>query len=318
MNIFLSIILNSIIPIFILIFLGYITDKKFKLDMNTLTKINFYLFVPAFSFVNIYTVDISVDLINVIILTIVLLGINFIFGAGLSKLLKLSKKTAKAFENSMMFYNSGNIGISLMTLVFSNSPFVVNGATPYLQIALSVQIMTLLVQNLTTNTLGFINSGGEGMTLKSGLLRVLKMPTMYAIICAVLFKFMPFDFTVTPAWPVLAYLRNGLVSVALVTLGVQLSKTRINLKVKLPYISAVCRLIGGPAASLLLIKLFGFEGITAQAIFIASSTPTAVNTALLSVDCDGDVDFAVQAVTVSTLLSAATMTTVVYLAYILF
>ena len=318
MNIFLSIILNSIIPIFILIFLGYITDKKFKLDMNTLTKINFYLFVPAFSFVNIYTIDISVDMVYVIILTVVLLGLNFIFGAGLAKLLKLPKKTAKAFENSMMFYNSGNIGVSLMTLVFSNSPFVIDGATPYLKIALSVQIMTLLVQNLTTNTFGFINSGGEGMTFRAGIARVVKMPTLYAIICAVFFKFLPFDFKVTPVWPALDYMRNGMVSVALITLGVQLSKTRINLKMKLPYIASFCRLAGGPAIAFVLIRLFGFTGVMAQAILIASSSPTAVNTALLSIECKGDVDFTVQTVTLSTLLSAVTMTTVVYLAYALF
>ena len=198
MNIFLSIILNSIMPIFILILLGYIVDKKFRLDMNTLVKINFYLFVPTFSFTNIYTTDISIDLVRVIALTAVLLGINFVFAAGLAKLLKLPRKTGKAFENSVMFYNSGNIGVSLMTLVFSNAPFVTDGAAIYLEIALSVQIMTLLVQNLTTNTLGFINSGGEGMTVKTGIVRVMQMPTLYAVICAVLFKFVPFDFTVTP------------------------------------------------------------------------------------------------------------------------
>lgn len=317
MNIFLSIILNSIIPIFILILLGYIIDMKFKLDMNTLVKINFYLFVPAFSLVNIYTTDISIDLVRVIVLTVALLGINFILGTLLAKILKLPKKTGKAFENSVMFYNSGNIGVSLMTLVFSNPPFVIDGSAPYLEVALSVQIMTLLVQNLTTNTIGFINSGGDGMTLRTGIIRVLKMPTLYAIICAILFKFLPFDFKITPVWSVLAYLRDGLVSVALITLGVQLSKTRINFATKIPYIAAFCRLIGGPAAAFILIKLFGFEGVMAQAIFIASSTPTAVNTALLSAECNGDTDFAVQTVTISTLFSAVTMTTVVYMAYIL-
>ncbi|MCL1793203.1 MAG: AEC family transporter [Oscillospiraceae bacterium] len=318
MNIFASIILKSIIPIFVLIFLGYIADKKFKLDMNTLTKINFYLFVPAFSFANIYSTDISSDLVRVIALNSVFLGINFAFGATAAKLLKLPKKTGKAFENSIMFYNSGNIGVSLMTLVFSNPPFVVDGAAPYLETALAVQIMTLLVQNVTTNTIGFVNSGGEGMNLKSGIARVAKMPTLYAVIFAVLLKFAPFDFTANPIWTVFDYLRNGMVSVALVTLGVQLSKTKINLKMKLPYLAVFCRLICGPAAAFALIKLFGFGGVTAQAIFIASSAPTAVNTALLSAECKGDSEFAVQTVTISTLLSAATMTTAVYLAYILF
>jgi len=56
----------------------------------------------------------------------------------------------------------------------------------------------------------------------------------------------------------------------------------------------------------------------AQAIFISSSTPTAVNTALIAVECKGDAEFAVQSITISTLLSAITMTAMVYLAYIMF
>ena len=318
MTIFLSIILNSIIPIFILISLGFILDKQFRLDLNTLSKINFYLFVPAFSFVFIYKTDISADLVRVLVLNFTLLAIMFLTGAFFAKILKLPKKTGKAFENALMFYNSGNIGVSLMTLVFSNAPFTENGTAPYLSMALAVQIMTLLVQNLSTNTIGFINSGGEGMTLRTGVGRVVRMPTLYAVTCAILFKLFPFDFSATPVWPALENLRAGLVGVALITLGVQLSKTKIDVKNKLPYLAAFCRLLGGPAAAFLLIKLFGFDGVIARAVFISSSTPAAVNTALLSAEMNGDSDFAVQTVTVSTLLSAVTMTTVVYLAYVIF
>jgi predicted permease len=178
--------------------------------------------------------------------------------------------------------------------------------------------MTLLVQNLTTNTIGFINSGGEGMTFKKGVVRVMQMPAIYAIVFAVLLKAVPYDVTVLTVWPALVFLRNGLISISLLTLGVQLAKTKINLRMKLPYISAFCRLIGGPAVALLLIKLFGFDGVMAQAILISSATPTAINTALLSIETKGDIDFAVQSVTMSTLLSAITMTTVAYLALMLF
>ena len=318
MDIFLSIVLNSIVPIFILISLGFILDRQFAFDMNTLTKINVYLYVPAFSFVLIFTTDISLSLVRVIVLQVTLLVFMFLSGVLLAKALKLPRKTGKAFENALMFMNSGNIGISLVTLVFSNAPFADGSHAPYLAAALSVQIMTLLVQNLSVNTLCFINSGGDGITVKTGIIRVLKMPTLYAISCAVLFKFLPFDFAATPVWPALVNLRSGLVSIALVTLGVQLSKTRIDLKYKLPYFAAFYRLVCGPAAAFLLIRLFGFEGIMAQAVFISASTPTAVNTALISAESKGDREFAVQTVTVSTFLSAFTMTTVVYLAYTIF
>ena len=318
MNILLSILLNSVLPIFILVSLGFILNMKFRMDTDTLTKLNFYLFTPAFTFVYTFTTDITNELARVILLAVTLLAVSYVIGVALTSILRLERKTGKAFQNAFMFFNSGNIGVSLIILVFSNAPFTEGNLTPHLQTALSVQIMLFLVQSSTMNTLGFVNSGGEGMTLKTGVLRVLQMPTIYAVVCAFLFKLLPFDFAQTPLWPALQHLRDGLISIALVTLGVQLGKTRVNFRQKTSYLAVFCRLIGGPAVAFALIKLFGFGGVIAQSIFISVSAPSAVNTALISVECKGDSDFAVQAVTFSTLFSAVTMTLVVYLAYVLF
>ena len=318
MQIFFNIITISILPIFILITLGYVMDKRFNLDTNTLTKIHLYLFLPAFAFVNIYVTDVTFDLVRVIALVSVLLMINFFFSAGLGRLLRFPYKTRKAFENSVMFYNCGNIGVPLMILMFSSSLFAADGSTRYLEIALSVQVMTLLVQNLATNTFGIINSGGEGMNAKKGIMKVFNMPAIYGIALAFLLKPVPFDITTTSIWQALLFLQQGLIPVALIVLGAQLSKTKIDLKSKTPYIPVVCRLIGGPVIAFMLIRLFGFEGVMAQAIFVASSTPTAVTCALITIEAKGDSTFAVQTVTISTLLSVVTMTAVVYLAYVLF
>jgi len=301
-----------------LIALGFALSKKFSLDSNTLTKINFYLFTPAFAAVYIYTTEITADHSLVFLLVAALLILNYSIGFLLSRLLRLKRQTAKTFQNSLMFFNSGNIGVSLIILVFSNPPFIIEGATPYLETALSVQVMVMIFMTLSTNTLGIINSGGEGITLKTGALYVLKMPVVYAVACAFLLKLLPLDFTTTPFWPVLTNVRNGLVGFALVTLGVQLAKSHLNFKFIAPYIAVFCRLIVSPAAAFLLIKIFGFSGVMAQTILIASCAPAAVNTALLAVEYKSDADFAVQTVTLSTLLSAVTMTVVVYLSMVLF
>jgi hypothetical protein len=316
--ILLNILLNSILPIFLIIALGFAVGRKFDLDPSTITKVSFYTFVPAFSFTYIFTTDVTADLARVIVLAVALLGVKFAVGAVITRLLRLEKPTAKAFQNALMFFNSGNIGLSLVLLVFTNPPFTDGSATPYLETALSVQIMIFLVQNLAVYTLGIVNSGGEGITLKTGVMNVLRMPVIYAVVCAFAFKLLPFDFTATPVWTALMQLRNGLIGVVLVTLGLQLAKTNLDLRLKVSYLAVFCRLIVGPAAAFALIRLFGFSGVMAQAIFISSSAPTAVMTALISVECKGDSDFAVQAVTLSTLFSAVTMTLVVYLSYVLF
>jgi len=78
------------------------------------------------------------------------------------------------------------------------------------------------------------------------------------------------------------------------------------------------RLIGGPILAVILLKLFGAQGILAQALMISSSVPTSVNTALIAVEYNNRPDFASQAVMVSTLLSAITLTAVIYFAGIIF
>ncbi len=61
MEVFSYILLNNISPIFLIIFLGYLLAKKFKLDLNSLSKIYFYFFVPALMFVKLYETKISVE-----------------------------------------------------------------------------------------------------------------------------------------------------------------------------------------------------------------------------------------------------------------
>jgi predicted permease len=132
------------------------------------------------------------------------------------------------------------------------------------------------------------------------------------------FKFIPFDLQTLPIWPVLNYARNGLVPVALVTLGVQLSKSKFKLDNRDVYLAAFSRLILGPLIALALIFLFRLEGLVAQVLFISSSVPTAVNSALIAVESGNHPDFATQIVIVTTLLSAISMTITIFLANILF
>lgn len=318
MQIFLHILGNNILPIFILILLGYILSKKFDLNINTLSKLNFYIFVPAFIFVNLYTSVLHLDMLKVLICAALLLIIYSCIGVIVAKIRGYDTALTNAFKNSVMFNNSGNIGLSLITLVFSSAPFVINGETPYLDTAISAQIMILVLQNVTTNTVGFYNAARANTSLKNCMKKIFSMPAIYAVPLSLIAKFSPYDLTTVPGWPALVYIKNGLVAVALLTLGVQLAKTKFDFTNKEVYISVFIRLIVGPAAAIALIYVFGFSGAIAQTIMIAYSVPTAVNTALIAVECDNCQDFAAQTVMLSTLLSTFTLSLAIYAARIIF
>ena len=318
MSIFLHILGNNIVPIFTIITLGFVLSKKFDFNIYTLSKMNFYLFTPAFIFVNLYTADLDLDLFKVLLFCIVYLIINDLLGRVIARIRKYDIGLTNAFKNSIMFNNSGNIGLSLITLVFSSAPFVIDGKTPYLGQAIAAQIIILVFMNLTLNTIGFYNAGRATMNMKESIKQIFSLPSIYAIPLALLFKYTQLDVTTTPLWPALVYIKNGLVPISLITLGVQLSKTEFRFRDVNIHIAVFTRLVIGPILALLFIYLLNFSGVIAQTILIAYSVPTAVNTALIAVECDNNKDFASQMVMMATVLSAITLTLAIFAARVLF
>ena len=97
-----------------------------------------------------------------------------------------------------------------------------------------------------------------------------------------------------------------------------MSKSQFRLNNRDVFLAAMIRLMIGPALALGFILLFGMDGIPAQVLFISASVPTAVNTALIAVESKNHPDFATQVVILTTMLSALSMTAVIFLANRLF
>jgi len=241
-----------------------------------------------------------------------------VIGVVISKVRKYDNGMENAFQNAVMFYNSGNIGIPLITLVFSTGAFLVDGQTPYLGIALTTQIMVLVVQNISVNTLGYFNAGRANLHWKDALMNVLKMPAIYTVTLAFMLKLVPFDFTTLPVWPAILYLKSALVPMALTILGAQLAKSKFQFNNKTAWLAVFIRLVVGPVLALLFVTLFGLRGILAQTLLISSAVPTAVNSALVAVECNNHPDFATQVVILSTLFGGVTLIGVIYGASLLF
>jgi predicted permease len=144
------------------------------------------------------------------------------------------------------------------------------------------------------------------------------MPAIYCVVLAFILKTVPYDITLTPVWPALDYARNALVPIALITLGVQLSKTTFEFKNQDAYISAIIRLLASPIIALLVIYLLNLQGVIAQVVMITAALPTAVNTALIAMECENYPNFASQAVLISTLIGSLSLVLVIFLARLIF
>lgn len=302
----LYILLNNIAPIFALVAVGYYVGKKFNLDIYTLSKVNFYVFIPAMIFVKIYEADIDLDLIRAVLFTLGFAVIQLLLSSLVAKVLRLEHSKGNAFKNAVSFYNTGNFGLPLITLIFSG--------TEYADYAVTAQIMILVTQNLCTFTLGFYNAAKMSMGFKEAMMTIFKLPVVYTIAIAFIFRVIPYEMQDMFLWPAVLYARQGMIPAALLSLGIQLSIVKIDLKDFDVYLASFMRLCIGPLIAYFLILILGAQGALAQVLLISSAVPTAINTALIAVELNSQPEFATRVVVTSTIFSAFTLPVVIFIA----
>ncbi|MDK2800798.1 MAG: malate permease [Clostridiales bacterium] len=301
MGSFVFIFINIIVPVFIQIALGYSLQKKFNLQVGTLSKAIFYVFLPSLLFAKIYEAEISKEIfIKVVLHSFIVFVLLFLISWLVAKLKKYPKTLSKAFINSVCFYNGGNYCLPIIQLLY-NDPF-----------AISIQVITIMAQNIISNTVGIFNSSSGSKDTKQALISVLKVPMAYSIVFALLLKVLNIKLW-TPIWSSIDILSQGLVPLALFTLGAQLATTSFNFLQPKIYLSNFIRLIASPILAYLVTLALGLQGLIAQVMIISAAAPTAVNTVLMAIEFDNEPDFASQTVFSATVFSAVTVTMVIYL-----
>ncbi len=288
------------LPIFLMIGAGWLLDRRFRLDLATLVKLNIYLFVPAFIFVKVAGSTLQGDTaLRVAGFTLAIIAAMFVLAAIVARLSGYTRPQTRALQLATMFYNSGNYGIPLMALAFP-------GAGPI------YQVFIVLTQNVTTFSVGLFLAASTERSGWRALLPVLRQVSIWAVVSALLVRTFHIPVTSWPwLWTPLEYLSDALIGVALVTLGAQLSQTHPAQPWRRLTWALGLRLLAGPAIAALLVPLFGFRGEAAAIMILSASFPTAVNTALLAHEFKADAPFAAATVFYSTLLSMVTVTALV-------
>lgn len=303
---FVEIFRDVCLPIILLVAVGWGMDRKFDLKLDTLVKLNIYLFVPAFIFVHVSSSELPQAMGGkVVIFTLCVLAVMFVMSGLVSVLRGETVQQRMGLHLSTMFYNSGNWGIPLMALAFP-------------EVGPVIQVFVLMTMNISTFSIGIFLASAQSDQARQqkrwkSFLPMLRQPSIYAILTALLMRSLgnPLE-EVTFLWKPLTYLASSLVAFALITLGVQLSKTRPpRIESRLAWALGI-RLLGGPAAAFLLTQWFGFDAAISAVLIVGAASPTAINTALLAHEFKADSQFAAAAVFYSTLLAGIVVTGLIY------
>jgi malate permease and related proteins len=288
------------LPIFVLVGIGWLLDRRFSLDLGTLVKLNIYLLVPAFIFVQVVGSTLAAGVaVRVMAFTFCIIMSMGVLSLLVGRICRYPAAQTRSLQLATMFYNSGNYGIPLMLLAYpANGPVL--------------QVFIVLTQNVSTFTVGLWLAASAHRTGWRSLLPTLRQVSIWAVIGAVVVRTLHIPVMEWRwLWVPLSYLAEAVVGFALVTLGAQLSKTEHTRMWRRLSWALGLRLLAGPALACALVPLFGFKGEAASVMVLSSSFPTAVNTALIAHEFKADSHFAAAAVFYSTLLSMVTVTVLV-------
>lgn len=302
MSYFTHILLNNVVPLSLMIAAGVLLQLIFKLDIRTLSKLNFYLFSPCIMFLMLYESAISLSImLQVLLFFCVFFAASYVLIELVMKLRGYSGSMRSAMRNSVLFYNSANYAIPLNQLVFVNDPFT-----------LSIQIIIMMMQSLLPNTYGIYSINAHRQTLKATLRTIATMPTIYVIPLALIMRWLHIPIP-HPIYLSLDYVGKGFIATALLTLGVQLGSMKWKLQLSDVILSNAMRLCVGPLLGFAVVWALGIEGDMAKALVLSCAVPTSLSSVLLAVEFDSEAEFASQAVFSSTVFSIFTVTFVIYL-----
>jgi predicted permease len=296
-----AILYNNIVPVFIAIALGYILERRLKIEIKSVSRTAFYALTPCLVFSSLVKSTVSggefwrIASFEVLITLVVAL-----VAWGVARALRFDRAMESAFLLATIFVNAGNYGLSVNQLAFGDE-------------ALTRAVIYFVVSSLLINTSGVYLASRGKARVGEALLNVLRVPIVYAVFLAVLIKLINLNVTGSPVFKAVEMVGQGAVPLMLLLLGMQLAKTPLSQGMKTAGLATLIRLAVAPAIALSLANLLSLTGSTLQACVVEASMPTAVTTAVLAIEFDARPEFVTSVIFLSTLVSPITLSLIIAL-----
>ena len=286
---------NNILPILLLGGAGFVLGKLLHIEARSIGRVVFYIFSPVLIFNLLIQNHLKMsEAIGVILLTVCTVTIMGLLTYGLGTLFKLERPVLIAILLTTMFANTGNYGLPLVSFAFGEK-------------ALSYAGIFFVTTTFLFYTVGVLIASLGHMNFREALWGLFKIPTMYAVLLAVIIN----AFHIPIPGPVARSVElaaGGTIPLMLILLGVELTRVQFSGSMRAMQLSVVLRLLVAPLIALTLAALFGIQGFARQASVTEASMPSMVSTTVLATEYQLDSRLITAVIFISTLLSPLTLT----------
>ncbi|MBL8100623.1 MAG: AEC family transporter [Anaerolineales bacterium] len=286
---------NNLLPILLIASAGYIVGKTLTVDSRTIGRIVFYIFSPLLVFNLLVTSNLNLkqaaSTFGFTAIFIISMGIiAFIVG----KIFKLERSHLLAVILTVGFGNTGNYGLPVVKFAFGDD-------------ALAVASIFFVATSILFNTGGVIIASLGQSDLKSAILGLFKIPSLYGVALALVVKFTDFQMPI-PLERTIEIAANGAVPSMIVLLGLELTRIEWTYNFKALSIGVLIKLLIAPMIGLIIASMFGFQGFEKQANVMQAAMPAAVATTVVANEFRLESSLVTAIVFLGTILSPLTLT----------
>lgn len=300
--------LNATMPVFLLMLLGWCLGKIGMLTDEFVRVSNKFVFkvaLPVLLFKDIASANIN-DVFDIRFLLFCMISTTVCFFGiwGAARLFMKDKSMIGAFVQGSFRGSAAILGVAFIQNMYGNSgmaPLMIIGAVPLFNI---YSVIVLTIEGSNT----------DGKGIRSAFLNILKNPIILGILVGMIgslvhiYDYLP---------PIIEKTAGNLASIAsplaLLAIGAGFEGGKAIKKAKPTIIASFLKLIGLPLIFMPIAIALGFRNYDLIAFLIMLGAPTTVTSYIMAANMNNDGILASGIVVLTTLLSAVTLTTWIFI-----
>jgi len=277
-------LLNIILPVFIVIFIGYLLGKITKMDVSAIVNVVFYIGLPALVFTSLLSEKIV--LLGAVKIWSAAIIITFGCGAVAWVVFRIIRQKHSGLYIPISLMNAAYIPFPLMHLVYGSE-------------GLFAATLFYIPNALLMFSWGLYIAAGKYW--KESIKEVFKAPTIYTAVAGLTFNLLNVavsEFIVKP----LNLISMMVIPLVLLVLGCNLSAVKIT-SLPTTFLASFIRVVVGLLFGFLTVNLFDLTGVLRAVVILGSAMPAAVNASLLAAKYKNEADLVSSVVFVTTIAS---------------
>ncbi|MBI96070.1 transporter [bacterium] len=294
MSIFMTILLK-IIPLYLMIYLGFVATKYLEVGKEGIAKLLIYMIGPVVIFYGTYTVQLNFANLTLPLLFLIISCLICLLFLWIGNKIFKNDSTKNILAFTSGTGNTGYFGLPVVMGVLGEEAF-------------SLAVLSILGFVLYENTLGFFITAKGSHTAYESFKKVLKLPTVYAFFAGLTLNYLGFNLGELAVTTIQSF-KGAYTLLGMMLIGMGLSSVkRSHIDFKFMSLTFLAKFLIWPAVVLSIIVIdnlyLNFYSAQVHSILILMSiVPLAANTVALATELKVHPDKAAIAVLISTIFA---------------